>query len=174
MSRTQLTTNDNEELVSEHNRNDPLSDCKGVVYSYLSRKLSADAANAAFRTVSACKVNKGTVIIIFPFFMISFPFFCWTEFHKCIANVTLINFLCTYRIFFEVLSCFGTFHDRMMLIWERTKVWAICYESIPLVSSVCQMMLLLNLSRCPVLVSINHTNLDHEMKPKFSSFMQEW
>ncbi|RQO92963.1 hypothetical protein POPTR_007G133733v4 [Populus trichocarpa] len=58
MSRTQLTTNDNEELVSEHNRNDPLSDCKGVVYSYLSRKLSADAANAAFRTVSACKVNK--------------------------------------------------------------------------------------------------------------------
>jgi hypothetical protein len=116
MSRTQLTTNDNEELVSEHNRNDPLSDCKGVVYSYLSRKLSADAANAAFRTVSACKVNKGTVIIIFPFFMISFPFFCWTEFHKCIANVTLINFLCTYRIFFEVLPCFGTFHDRMMLI----------------------------------------------------------
>ncbi|KAI5583028.1 hypothetical protein BDE02_07G124600 [Populus trichocarpa] len=58
MSRTQLTINDNEELVSEHNRNDPLSDCKGVVYSYLSRKLSADAANAAFRTVSACKVNK--------------------------------------------------------------------------------------------------------------------
>jgi hypothetical protein len=116
MSRTQLTINDNEELVTEHNHNDPLSDCKGVVYSYLSRKLSADAANAAFRTVSACKVNKGTVIIIFPFFMISFPFFCWTEFHKCIANVTLINFLCTYRIFFEVLPCFGTFHDRMMLI----------------------------------------------------------
>ncbi|XP_011047725.1 PREDICTED: uncharacterized GPI-anchored protein At1g61900 [Populus euphratica] len=58
MSRTQLTINDNEELVTEHNRNDPLSDCKGVVYSYLSRKLSADAANAAFRTVSACKVNK--------------------------------------------------------------------------------------------------------------------
>ncbi|KAJ6733950.1 GPI-ANCHORED PROTEIN [Salix koriyanagi] len=58
MSRTQLTINDNKELVTEHNGNGPLSDCKGVVHSYLSRKLSVDAANAAFRTVSACKVNK--------------------------------------------------------------------------------------------------------------------
>ncbi|KAJ6741269.1 GPI-ANCHORED PROTEIN [Salix purpurea] len=58
MSRTQLTINDNKELVTEHNGNGPLTDCKGVVHSYLSRKLSVDAANAAFRTVSACKVNK--------------------------------------------------------------------------------------------------------------------
>lgn len=37
---------------------DVLSDCKGVVYSWLSRKLSTDAANKAFRRLSACKVNK--------------------------------------------------------------------------------------------------------------------
>ncbi|KAL5717086.1 hypothetical protein ACHQM5_010159 [Ranunculus cassubicifolius] len=37
---------------------DILNDCKGVVYSWLSRKLSPDAANTAFRILSACKVNK--------------------------------------------------------------------------------------------------------------------
>nr|DAD25338.1 TPA_asm: hypothetical protein HUJ06_026802 [Nelumbo nucifera] len=35
-----------------------LNDCKWVVYSWLSRKLSLDAANTAFRILSACKVNK--------------------------------------------------------------------------------------------------------------------
>uniref|UniRef100_A0A1D1YDF2 Putative GPI-anchored protein At1g61900 n=1 Tax=Anthurium amnicola TaxID=1678845 RepID=A0A1D1YDF2_9ARAE len=37
---------------------DILSDCKGVVYAWLSRKLSAEAANTAFRMLSSCKVNK--------------------------------------------------------------------------------------------------------------------
>ncbi|MQL67837.1 hypothetical protein Taro_000122, partial [Colocasia esculenta] len=35
-----------------------LSDCKGVVYAWLSTKLSLEAANAAFRMLSNCKVNK--------------------------------------------------------------------------------------------------------------------
>ncbi|XP_015581563.1 uncharacterized GPI-anchored protein At1g61900 isoform X2 [Ricinus communis] len=58
ISGTQLTINENKELVNETNHVNTIGDCKSVVYSYLSRELSADAANAAFRTLSACKVNK--------------------------------------------------------------------------------------------------------------------
>jgi hypothetical protein len=36
-----------------------VSDCKGVVHSYLSMKLSSEVANTAFRVLSGCKVNKG-------------------------------------------------------------------------------------------------------------------
>lgn len=36
-----------------------VNDCKGVVYAWLSRKLSTEAANTAFRILSGCKVNKG-------------------------------------------------------------------------------------------------------------------
>lgn len=39
-------------------RVDVLNDCKGVVYSWLSRKLPSDAADTSFRILSACKVNK--------------------------------------------------------------------------------------------------------------------
>ncbi|KAF6995092.1 hypothetical protein CFC21_011656 [Triticum aestivum] len=35
-----------------------VSDCKGVVHSYLSVKLSSEVANSAFRVLSGCKVNK--------------------------------------------------------------------------------------------------------------------
>ncbi|XP_009383433.2 uncharacterized GPI-anchored protein At1g61900 [Musa acuminata AAA Group] len=35
-----------------------VNDCKGVVYAWLSRKLSSEAANTAFRILSGCKVNK--------------------------------------------------------------------------------------------------------------------
>lgn len=37
---------------------DVLSDCKGVVYSWLSRKLPSEAADSSFRILAACKVNK--------------------------------------------------------------------------------------------------------------------
>ncbi|KAL4578568.1 hypothetical protein LXL04_014693 [Taraxacum kok-saghyz] len=37
---------------------DVLNDCKGVVHSYLSRNLPLEAADSAFRILSACKVNK--------------------------------------------------------------------------------------------------------------------
>ncbi|CAL5348041.1 unnamed protein product [Camellia sinensis] len=47
-----------ENIVGGPNRIDALSDCKGVVYSWLSRKLPLDAANTAFRILSSCKVNK--------------------------------------------------------------------------------------------------------------------
>ncbi|KAJ0702749.1 putative uncharacterized GPI-anchored protein-lke [Helianthus annuus] len=40
------------------NHVDVLNDCKGVVYSWLSRKLPSDAADTSFRILSACKVNK--------------------------------------------------------------------------------------------------------------------
>ncbi|KAL2329324.1 hypothetical protein Fmac_022751 [Flemingia macrophylla] len=48
----------NENMAGEMNHTDYLNDCKGVVYSYLSKKLSFEAANSAFRKLSACKVNK--------------------------------------------------------------------------------------------------------------------
>ncbi|KAI3746618.1 hypothetical protein L6452_09056 [Arctium lappa] len=37
---------------------DVLNDCKGVVYSWLSRKLPSEAADSSFRILAACKVNK--------------------------------------------------------------------------------------------------------------------
>ena len=43
---------------------DVVQDCKAVVYSWLSRKLSSEAANTAFRLLSGCKVNKGTIFVI--------------------------------------------------------------------------------------------------------------
>ncbi|KAJ6734192.1 hypothetical protein OIU79_001448 [Salix purpurea] len=47
ISGTQLTINDYKDSVTVPNHNDPLSDCKGVVFSYISRKLSADAASGS-------------------------------------------------------------------------------------------------------------------------------
>lgn len=61
ISGTEITINDNRKLAGEPIHIDTISDCKGVVYSYLSKKLSADAANTAYRILSACKVNKGTI-----------------------------------------------------------------------------------------------------------------
>ncbi|KAF7805327.1 putative GPI-anchored protein [Senna tora] len=58
ISGRELMINDNKNLAGEVNHIDYLNDCKGVVYSYLSKKLSSDAANTAFRILSACKVNK--------------------------------------------------------------------------------------------------------------------
>ncbi|KAJ6289708.1 hypothetical protein OIU78_025601 [Salix suchowensis] len=113
ISGTQLTINDYKDSVTVPNHNDPLSDCKGVVFSYISRKLSADAASSAFRIVSACKVNKGTVVMIFLLYELSLSF-CWTGFHKCVANVTSIILPCIYCIFCEVLLCLRAFHDGMM------------------------------------------------------------
>ncbi|KAI4304125.1 hypothetical protein MLD38_039677 [Melastoma candidum] len=46
------------DAVPESSHADVLNDCKGIVYSYMARKLSSDAANTAFRILSACKVNK--------------------------------------------------------------------------------------------------------------------
>ncbi|KAG4185116.1 hypothetical protein ERO13_A09G212600v2 [Gossypium hirsutum] len=58
ISGTQMILNDDKTVVGEANHMDAINDCKGVVYSYLSRKLSPDVANSAFRILSACKVNK--------------------------------------------------------------------------------------------------------------------
>ncbi|URD80773.1 hypothetical protein MUK42_02380 [Musa troglodytarum] len=43
-----------------------VNDCKGVVYAWLSRKLSSEVANTAFRILSGCKVNKGCLLRSFP------------------------------------------------------------------------------------------------------------
>ncbi|XP_057958013.1 uncharacterized GPI-anchored protein At1g61900 isoform X2 [Malania oleifera] len=58
ISVKQSTDHENTNVIGEPNHIDPLNDCKGVVFSWLSRKLSLDAANTAFRILSACKVNK--------------------------------------------------------------------------------------------------------------------
>lgn len=62
ISGKQLMSDENKNVVGEFNHIDSLNDCKQVVYSYLSRKLSMDVANSAFRLLSSCKVNKGTVL----------------------------------------------------------------------------------------------------------------
>lgn len=59
ISASESMTN-NMDVVTEPTHSDALNDCKGIVYSWISRKLSLDAANSAFRILSACKVNKGT------------------------------------------------------------------------------------------------------------------
>ncbi|XLS84719.1 hypothetical protein HN51_034885 [Arachis hypogaea] len=58
ISGRQMMLNDNGNVAGEMNHTDYLNDCKGVVYSYLSKKLSLEAANTTFRILSACKVNK--------------------------------------------------------------------------------------------------------------------
>lgn len=59
ISGRQLMMDENKNMVGELNHSDPLADCKGVVYSYLSRKLPLDVVNGALRIFSTCKVNKG-------------------------------------------------------------------------------------------------------------------
>ncbi|XP_061353401.1 uncharacterized GPI-anchored protein At1g61900 [Gastrolobium bilobum] len=58
ISGGQMMINNNENVAGEVNHTDYFNDCKGVVYSYLSKKLSFEAANTVFRLLSACKVNK--------------------------------------------------------------------------------------------------------------------
>ncbi|RZB73658.1 putative GPI-anchored protein isoform C [Glycine soja] len=58
ISGRQMMINNDENMAGEVNHTDYLNDCKSVVYSYLSKKLSFEAANTAFRILSACKVNK--------------------------------------------------------------------------------------------------------------------
>ncbi|XP_019450846.1 PREDICTED: uncharacterized GPI-anchored protein At1g61900-like [Lupinus angustifolius] len=58
ISGRQMMFSDNENVAGEVNHTDYLNDCKGVVYSYISKKLSLEAADTAFRILSACKVNK--------------------------------------------------------------------------------------------------------------------
>lgn len=65
ISGTEMIMNEDKSTAGGTNQVNALTDCKGVVYSYLSRKLSTDAANTAFRLLSSCKVNKGTNFVIF-------------------------------------------------------------------------------------------------------------
>ncbi|KAM7280562.1 hypothetical protein ACFE04_007696 [Oxalis oulophora] len=59
ISGTQLMINANKNAVLGPSHIDTtITDCKGMVYAYLSLKLSIDTANSAFRILSACKVNK--------------------------------------------------------------------------------------------------------------------
>lgn len=60
ISIEQLDVDESQNMLGKSNSSglDAINDCKGVVYSWLSRKLSYNAANTAFRILSACKVNK--------------------------------------------------------------------------------------------------------------------
>lgn len=72
ISGSQFTINDNKNVAGEFNNLDILGDCKGVVFAYLSSKLSMLKANEAFRLLSSCKVNKGTWKKVFCGLMFSF------------------------------------------------------------------------------------------------------
>ncbi|CAN4118027.1 unnamed protein product [Withania somnifera] len=52
------TLSDNKNIIGAPSESDTLNDCKGVVYSWIARKLRFEDANAAFRLLSSCKVNK--------------------------------------------------------------------------------------------------------------------
>ncbi|GFP85213.1 uncharacterized GPI-anchored protein at1g61900 [Phtheirospermum japonicum] len=58
LSGVQSYVSDNKNVVGFSSHMDVLNDCKGVVFSWISRKLSHDSANEAFRILYACKVNK--------------------------------------------------------------------------------------------------------------------
>ncbi|XP_078435237.1 GPI-anchored protein [Wolffia australiana] len=58
LSQRESSPLDNAKIPGKSVGVDVLSDCKGIVYSWLSQKLSLDDANAAFRMLSSCKVNK--------------------------------------------------------------------------------------------------------------------
>ncbi|XP_022955753.1 uncharacterized GPI-anchored protein At1g61900-like isoform X2 [Cucurbita moschata] len=58
ISGGQISTDTSSNVAAQPNHIDSINDCKRVVYSYISRKLSSDAANTAFRILSSCKVNK--------------------------------------------------------------------------------------------------------------------
>ncbi|XAR54713.1 hypothetical protein NMG60_11029975 [Bertholletia excelsa] len=49
---------DYKNTIGGPNQIEALNDCKEVVYTWLSRVLSMDTANTAFRLLSSCKVNK--------------------------------------------------------------------------------------------------------------------
>ncbi|KAG9149370.1 hypothetical protein Leryth_003340 [Lithospermum erythrorhizon] len=49
---------DNKNIIGSPASIGSLNDCKGVVFSWLSRKLPSEDANSAFRVLSSCKVNK--------------------------------------------------------------------------------------------------------------------
>ncbi|XWS22182.1 hypothetical protein CRYUN_Cryun29cG0012800 [Craigia yunnanensis] len=74
ISGTQMILNENKNVFGKTNHIESINDCKGVVYSYFSRKLPPDVANTAFRILSACKVNKGTVSMYLALFNIYFTY----------------------------------------------------------------------------------------------------
>ncbi|PHT30672.1 hypothetical protein CQW23_29733 [Capsicum baccatum] len=59
ISGIKTTLSDNKNIVGAPSEIDTLNDCKGVVYSWITRKLRFEDANTAFRLLSSCKVNKG-------------------------------------------------------------------------------------------------------------------
>ncbi|KAJ8531137.1 hypothetical protein K7X08_025868 [Anisodus acutangulus] len=58
ISGIKMTLSDNKNIVGAPSEVDTLNDCKGVVYSWIARKLRFEDANTAFRLLSSCKVNK--------------------------------------------------------------------------------------------------------------------
>lgn len=64
ISGAQSSMNDNKKKAGLSNHVDVINDCKGVVFTWISRKLPHDSANKAFRRLSACKVNKGVFLSI--------------------------------------------------------------------------------------------------------------
>ncbi|GLT91606.1 hypothetical protein SLE2022_094860 [Rubroshorea leprosula] len=58
ISATQMTMSEKKIVIGQPTNIDSINDCKGVVYSYLSRKIPEEDANNAFRILSSRKVNE--------------------------------------------------------------------------------------------------------------------
>ncbi|XP_070041719.1 uncharacterized GPI-anchored protein At1g61900 isoform X2 [Nicotiana tomentosiformis] len=58
ISGIKTTLSDKKNIVGAPSEIDTLNDCKGVVYSWIARKLRFEDANTAFRLLSSCKINK--------------------------------------------------------------------------------------------------------------------
>lgn len=59
LSSGDLSIDDAKMIAEKPSHINVINDCKGVALAWLSRKLTPDAANKAFRILTACKVNKG-------------------------------------------------------------------------------------------------------------------
>lgn len=83
ISGGQISIDNNKDIVPQSSSHiDVLNDCKGVVYSYISQKLSAHAADTAFRILSSCKVNKGIIMLSSMFLFFGSLFFELLDLYK--------------------------------------------------------------------------------------------
>ncbi|XP_024996602.1 uncharacterized GPI-anchored protein At1g61900-like isoform X1 [Cynara cardunculus var. scolymus] len=109
---------------------DALNDCKGVVYSWISRKLTSEAANSAFRRLASCKVNKvcpleleqpAEVIKACHNVSASSPS-CCTSLHSYIAGMQKKS-LITNR---QAIICASVFATMLQKGGVRTDIYELC------------------------------------------------
>lgn len=107
ISLLELTALDNSRIPGVTPAIEALNGCKGVVYSWLSRKLSLKSANTAFRILSSCKVNKACPL----------DFNDPSQVIKACHNVDTPNHSCC-----KSLNAYITGIQRQMLITNRQAI----------------------------------------------------